>query len=117
ITKLSRRFEEDNYAEVEQGTLNSNIISAKELLQNYYESHDPTQKNRQRNDVGSQYRSIILTTSDEQANTAIAVTQQYQQILTKAGYGTIATQSNTQAQINSAEEYHKNYLAKHEIAV
>ena len=112
ITKLSRRFDEDNYAEVVQVTFNSNIISAKELLQNYYESHDPTQKNRQGNDVGTQYRSIILTTSDEQANTAIAVTQQYQQLLTKAGYGTIATQIKPLERFYSAEEYHQNYLEK-----
>ena len=112
ITKLSRRFDEDNYAEVVQVTFNSNIISAKELLQNYYESHDPTQKNRQGNDVGTQYRSIILTTSDEQANTALAVTQQYQQLLTKAGYGTIATQIKPLERFYSAEEYHQNYLEK-----
>ncbi|TMO20937.1 peptide-methionine (S)-S-oxide reductase MsrA [Pseudoalteromonas sp. S4741] len=112
ITKLSRRFDEDNYAEVVQVTFNSNIISARELLQNYYESHDPTQKNRQGNDVGTQYRSIILTTTDQQASIAKAVTSEYQQLLSKADYGKIATQIKPLERFYSAEEYHQNYLEK-----
>ena len=110
ITKLSRRFDEDNYAEVVQVTFNSNIISARELLQNYYESHDPTQKNRQGNDVGTQYRSIILTTTDQQASIAKAVTSEYQQLLSKADYGKIVTQIKPLERFYSAEEYHQNYL-------
>ncbi|TMO98100.1 peptide-methionine (S)-S-oxide reductase [Pseudoalteromonas sp. S3260] len=112
ITKLSRRFDEDNYAEVVQVTFNSNIISARELLQNYYESHDPTQKNRQGNDVGTQYRSIILTTTDQQASIAKAVTSEYQQLLSKADYGKIVTQIKPLERFYSAEEYHQNYLEK-----
>ena len=112
ITKLSRRFDEDNYAEVVQVTFNSNIISARELLQNYYESHDPTQKNRQGNDVGTQYRSIILTTTDKQASIAKAVTSEYQQLLSKADYGKIVTQIKPLERFYSAEEYHQNYLEK-----
>ncbi|MCK8131677.1 peptide-methionine (S)-S-oxide reductase MsrA [Pseudoalteromonas sp. 2CM28B] len=112
ITKLSRRFDEDNYAEVVQVTFNSNIISARELLQNYYESHDPTQKNRQGNDVGTQYRSIILTTTDQQASIAKAVTSEYQQLLSKADYGKIVTQIKPLERFYSAEEYHQNYLGK-----
>ena len=112
ITKLSRRFDEDNYAEVVQVTFNSNIISARELLQNYYESHDPTQKNRQGNDVGTQYRSIILTTTDQQSSIAKAVTSEYQQLLSKADYGKIVTQIKPLERFYSAEEYHQNYLEK-----
>ncbi|MGB1976244.1 MAG: peptide-methionine (S)-S-oxide reductase MsrA [Pseudoalteromonas tetraodonis] len=112
ITKLSRRFDEDNYAEVVQVTFNSNIISARELLQNYYENHDPTQKNRQGNDVGTQYRSIILTTTDQQASIAKAVTSEYQQLLSKADYGKIVTQIKPLERFYSAEEYHQNYLEK-----
>ncbi len=112
ITKLSRRFDEDNYAEVVQVTFNSNIISARELLQNYYDSHDPTQKNRQGNDVGTQYRSIILTTTDQQASIAKAVTSEYQQLLSKADYGKIVTQIKPLERFYSAEEYHQNYLEK-----
>ena len=112
ITKLSRRFDEDNYAEVVQDTFNSNIISARELLQNYYDSHDPTQKNRQGNDVGTQYRSIILTTTDQQASIAKAVTSEYQQLLSKADYGKIVTQIKPLERFYSAEEYHQNYLEK-----
>ena len=112
INKLSRRFDEDNYAEVVQVTFNSNIISARELLQNYYESHDPTQKNRQGNDVGTQYRFIILTTTDQQASIAKAVTSEYQQLLSKADYGKIVTQIKPLERFYSAEEYHQNYLEK-----
>jgi peptide methionine sulfoxide reductase msrA/msrB len=112
ITKLSRRFDEDNYTEVVQVTFNSNIISARDLLQNYYESHDPTQKNRQGNDVGTQYRSIILTTTDQQASIAKAVTSEYQQLLSKADYGKIVTQIKPLERFYSAEEYHQNYLEK-----
>ncbi|WP_350543989.1 peptide-methionine (S)-S-oxide reductase MsrA [Pseudoalteromonas sp. 5-MNA-CIBAN-0065] len=112
ITNQSRRFDEDNYAEVVQVTYNSNIISAKELLENYFESHDPTQKNRQGNDVGTQYRSIILTTTTEQAKVAKQVKSQYQQLLTQAEYGTIATIIKPLDTFYAAEEYHQNYLEK-----
>lgn len=112
IKKSSRRFDEDNYAEVVQVTFNSNLITVKELLQNFYENHDPTQKSRQGNDVGTQYRSIILTTNDEQSKTARVVTQEYQQLLTKAGYGKIVTQIKPLQDFYAAEEFHQNYLAK-----
>ncbi len=112
ITNQSRRFDEDNYAEVVQVTYNSNIISAKELLENYFESHDPTQKNRQGNDVGTQYRSIILTTTTEQVKVAKQVKSQYQQLLTQAEYGTIATIIKPLDTFYAAEEYHQNYLEK-----
>ena len=67
ITDQSRRFDENNYAEVVQVMYNSNIISAEDILKNYFESHDPTQKDRQGNAIGTQYRSIVLTTTDAQA--------------------------------------------------
>lgn len=112
ITKQSRRFDDNNYAEVVEVTFNSTIISAKELLQNYFESHDPTQKNRQGNDIGTQYRSIILTTTPEQQAQAKQVKSNYQQLLTDAGYGPIQTQIKPLKRFTPAEEYHQNYLQK-----
>ncbi|CAM4220396.1 peptide-methionine (S)-S-oxide reductase MsrA [Pseudoalteromonas ostreae] len=112
ITKQSRRFDENNYAEVVQVTYNSNIISAKTLLKNYFESHDPTQKNRQGNDIGTQYRSIILTTTAEQGQVAAQLRTQYQSKLTAAGFGAIKTTVKPLTEFFPAEEYHQDYLVK-----
>lgn len=112
ITKQSRRFDENNYAEVVQVTYNSNIISAATLLTNYFESHDPTQKNRQGNDIGTQYRSIILTTTTEQAEVVEKLRAQYQSKLTAAGFGEIQTIVKPLTEFFPAEEYHQDYLVK-----
>lgn len=112
ITKQSRRFDENNYAEVVQVTYNSNIISAATLLKNYFESHDPTQKNRQGNDIGTQYRSIILTTTTEQAEVVEKLRAQYQSKLTAAGFGEIQTIVKPLTEFFPAEEYHQDYLVK-----
>ncbi|MGO2130869.1 MAG: peptide-methionine (S)-S-oxide reductase MsrA [Pseudoalteromonas prydzensis] len=112
ITKQSRRYDENNYAEVVQVTYNSNIISAETLLKNYFESHDPTQKNRQGNDIGTQYRSIVLTTTAEQAKLVEQLKAQYQSKLTAAGFGTIKTIVKPLTEFFPAEEYHQDYLVK-----
>lgn len=112
ITKQSRRFDENNYAEVVQVTYNSNIISAATLLKNYFESHDPTQKNRQGNDIGTQYRSIILTTTTEQAEVVAKLRAQYQSKLTAAGFGEIQTIVKPLTEFFPAEQYHQDYLVK-----
>ena len=57
---------ETGHAEVVQITFDPDVISYKDLLTVFFASHDPTQLNRQGADVGSQYRSLVLTTSDEQ---------------------------------------------------
>ena len=112
ITKQSRRFDENNYAEVVKVTYNSNIISSDTLLKNYFESHDPTQKNRQGNDIGTQYRSIILTTTAEQAKLAAQLRAQYQTKLTAAGFGEIKTIIKPLTEFFAAEDYHQDYLVK-----
>ncbi|AOT10234.1 peptide methionine sulfoxide reductase [Pseudoalteromonas luteoviolacea] len=112
ITSSRRRFDENNYAEVVKVTYNANLISTESLIKSYFESHDPTQKNRQGNDVGTQYRSIILFDSDEQAKQAHALKARYQLLLQKAGYGDIQTKIKPLKRFYSAEEYHQNYLAK-----
>ena len=112
ITKQSRRFDENNYAEVVKVTFNSSIIDVETLLKRYFESHDPTQKNRQGNDIGTQYRSIILTTTAEQAQIAKELKQQYQAKLTDAGFGTIKTVIKPLTEFFMAEKYHQDYLVK-----
>ena len=59
ITRSSRRFDKNNYAEVVKVTYNSNELTTQSLLKHYFENHDPTQLNRQGNDVGTQYRSTF----------------------------------------------------------
>ena len=66
ITKLKNKFNANNHAEVVEVTYNKNIISTEKLLIHYFESHDPTQINRQGNDIGTQYRSTILYSNNEQ---------------------------------------------------
>jgi peptide methionine sulfoxide reductase msrA/msrB len=112
ITHQRNRFNPSNHAEVVKVTYNANAISAETLIQAFYEQHDPTQGNRQGNDIGTQYRSIILTTSSPQAATAERLTEDYQDLLTDAGYGDITTQIKPLEQFFSAEEYHQDYLAK-----
>lgn len=112
ITKRSNKNNPDNHAEVVQVTFDPEQISLEALLQHYFESHDPTQLNRQGNDIGTQYRSIILSNSPEQQARAEAVLQQYQPLLTAAGYGQIVTQLKPLTEFFPAEEYHQDYIAK-----
>ena len=103
ITKFINKFNPNNHAEVVEVTYNKNIISTKELLQHYFESHDPTQVNQQGNDIGSQYRSIILFTNDEQAQIAEELISEYQELLSNSGYGRIATKVKSLDSFFSAE--------------
>ena len=82
------------------------------LLRLFWENHDPTQGMRQGNDVGTQYRSVIFTHSDAQANTAEASRRMFQDELTKAGYGEIQTEIRPAGEFYFAEDYHQQYLAK-----
>ena len=82
------------------------------LVATFFESHDPTQGMRQGNDVGTQYRSAIYWTSDEQANIAEASRSNYAQQLKTAGFGGITTEVAPLADFFYAEEYHQQYLAK-----
>lgn len=112
ITKRSNKHNPNNHAEVVQVTFDPQQISLEALLQHYFESHDPTQLNRQGNDVGTQYRSIILSNSPQQQAKAKAVMQAYQPLLTAAGYGQIVTQLKPLAEFFPAENYHQDYIAK-----
>jgi len=87
-------------------------VSYEQLLRVFWESHDPTQGMRQGNDVGSQYRSLILTFSDAQRAAAEQSRRQYQRALSEAGYGDITTQIHEAPPFYYAEDYHQQYLAK-----
>ena len=87
-------------------------VSYERLLQDFWEQHDPTTRNRQGNDVGTQYRSGIYTYSEEQAATAKASLERYQDALTAAGFGEITTEIERAGDFYYAEDYHQQYLAK-----
>ena len=112
ITRFKHRFDPDNFAEVVEVRYNTEIISTEALLHHFFEHHDPTQKNRQGADFGTQYRSIILYADEQQHDAALQARDQFQQLLTAAGYGEIVTQIKPLQQFYPAEDYHQDYLAK-----
>jgi peptide-methionine (S)-S-oxide reductase len=87
-------------------------VSYEELLRVFWESHDPTQGMRQGNDVGTQYRSAIYTTSEAQRRAAESSRDAYQQALSKSGHGAITTEIRPAEEFYYAEDYHQQYLAK-----
>ena len=112
ITKFINKFNPNNHAEVVEVTYNKNIISTEELLQHYFESHDPTQLNQQGNDIGTQYRSIVLYTNKEQQRIVKNLIYEYQQLLSNSGYGQITTTVKSLDEFFRAETYHQDYIVK-----
>ena len=88
------------------------VISYDQLLQVFWEGHDPTQGMRQGNDRGTQYRSGIYTYSDAQAEAAKAAREAFQPRLRERGYGMITTEILPAPEFFYAEDYHQQYLAK-----
>jgi peptide-methionine (S)-S-oxide reductase len=89
--------------------------SYQEMLRLFWEGHDPTQGMRQGNDVGTQYRSLIMWYDEAQLEAATASLSAYQQMLTAAGHGTITTELTATDDAHPfyyAEDYHQQYLAK-----
>ncbi|MGB6449583.1 MAG: peptide-methionine (S)-S-oxide reductase MsrA [Steroidobacteraceae bacterium] len=87
-------------------------VSYRELLEQFWESHDPTQGMRQGNDRGTQYRSAIYVLDEEQHRAAEGSKQAFQQRLTAAGFGAITTEIREAPEFYYAEDYHQQYLAK-----
>lgn len=85
-------------------------ISYQELLVKFWEEHDPTSGMRQGNDVGTQYRSTIYTTTPEQLELALAAKINYQNSLANSGLGEITTEIIAAPEFYFAEEYHQQYL-------
>ena len=88
------------------------VVPLEQLLKTFWEEHDPTQGMRQANDVGTQYRSAIYWTTEEQRQTIEASARAYGLGLRDAGYGTITTELAPSGPFYFAEEYHQQYLDK-----
>lgn len=84
----------------------------RKLMTTFWEAHDPTQGMRQGNDIGTQYRSAIYTTSDAQTKAALASKDAYNKALNAKRYGSITTEIKPAGEFYFAEDYHQQYLAK-----
>ena len=112
ITKTKNKFNKNNFAEVVMVNFNRSNLSLESILQHFFESHDPTQLNRQGNDIGTQYRSTILYKNNSQKVIAEKVAKEFQTLLTEAGYGIIQTAIRPLEKFYPAEKYHQDYIAK-----
>ncbi|MGD0330803.1 MAG: peptide-methionine (S)-S-oxide reductase MsrA [Nitrososphaeria archaeon] len=99
------------HAEVVQVRFDPDVISFKEILDIFFATHDPTTPNRQGNDVGTQYRSIILYHNDEQKSIAGQVIQELDSEKTYSA--PIVTQVESFKAFYAAEEYHRDYFKRH----
>jgi peptide-methionine (S)-S-oxide reductase len=96
------------HAEVVQVTYDPDRVSFEQLLEVFWAMHDPTQLDRQGPDIGDQYRSIVLTNSEEQRRAAEASKARAQQRFSRP----IATQVEPLEVFYPAEAYHQQYYAK-----
>ncbi|HTL22393.1 MAG TPA: peptide-methionine (S)-S-oxide reductase MsrA [Mycobacteriales bacterium] len=88
------------------------VVSYEELLKVFWEHHDSTQGMRQGNDIGTQYRSAVYTTSEAQLKSAQASRDTYQVALTRSGLDAITTEILPAGPFYYAEPYHQQYLHK-----
>jgi peptide-methionine (S)-S-oxide reductase len=88
------------------------VVSYADLLKVFWEGHDPTQGMRQGNDVGTQYRSGVYTTTPEQARAAAATKAAFETALKGRGFGPVTTEIAPAGPFYFAEAYHQQYLAR-----
>jgi peptide-methionine (S)-S-oxide reductase len=91
------------------------VVSTEQLLKTFWESHDPTQGYRQGNDRGTQYRSAVYWTTDEQREVVERTRATFQDALRRKGYGDITTELRPASEAGEfyyAEDYHQQYLFK-----
>ena len=100
------------HTEIVKVVYDPNAISLDTILKTFWEEHDPTQGMRQGNDVGTQYRSAIYTTTPEQAEIVRKSRDMYQAALDRAGRERITTEIAEAGPFYYAETYHQQYLAK-----
>lgn len=103
-----------NHAEMVEVIFDPAVISYQRLLAEFWVMHDPTSLNQQGGDIGTQYRSAIYTTSEEQMAQALLSKEIYQAELSKQGIGKIVTEILPATSITYwlAEDYHQKYLEK-----
>lgn len=103
-----------NHAEMVEVIFDPAVISYQRLLAEFWVMHDPTSLNQQGGDIGTQYRSAIYTTSEEQMAQALLSKEIYQAELSKQGIGKIVTEILPATSITYwlAEDYHQRYLEK-----
>lgn len=98
------------HAEVLRVEFDPGVISYRELLEIFFVVHDPTTLNRQGNDVGTQYRSVIFPTSETQLQTALALIEEMGEA--RVFPSAVVTKVETAAEFWPAEDYHHDYYAK-----
>jgi len=103
---------ETGHAEVVRIFYNTMNTDFEELMKIFWESHDPTQFNRQGNDIGTQYRSIILYDDKNIFSKLESSKTRYQQKLQVDSIGDIKTEIKPVKQFYLAEDYHQKYLYK-----
>ncbi|MBT0779765.1 peptide-methionine (S)-S-oxide reductase MsrA [Paracoccus sp. pheM1] len=101
------------HAEVVRVVYDSSRVSYERLLQIFWENHDPTQGNRQGNDVGSQYRSLVMVFNDSQKAAAELSKADYGNRLAVQGYPDITTQIIPAGPFWRAEDDHQQYLDRY----
>jgi peptide-methionine (S)-S-oxide reductase len=99
------------HTEVVQVVYDPARVAYADLLKVFWENHDPTQGMRQGNDVGTQYRSAIYTTTDEQLAEALASREAFGPVVRAGGYGDITTEIGKLDHYYYAEDYHQQYLS------
>jgi peptide-methionine (S)-S-oxide reductase len=105
-------YEETNHVEVVKVVYDPAVIKIDTLLKTFWECHDPTQGMRQGNDRGTQYRSVIYCSSEEDLDLSLSTMEKYQEVLSKNSYQQITTEILLAPKFYLAEEYHQQYLAK-----
>jgi peptide-methionine (S)-S-oxide reductase len=100
------------HAEVVLVVFDRTQTSLEAMLRVFWENHDPTQGNRQGNDIGTQYRSAIYFANEVQREAAEHSRDAFQTELTKARYGAITTEIAPLREFYYAEDYHQQYLGK-----
>ena len=100
------------HTEVVRVVYNPKIINLRKILIVFWEGHDPTQGMRQGNDIGTQYRSAIYVSENEDLIEVKETMKEFQKLLDKNGYKKITTEIKGYIEFYFAEAYHQQYLYK-----
>ncbi len=105
-------YKDTGHVEVVKIYYDPTVIDLNELLKIFWECHDPTQGMRQGNDIGTQYRSAIFCSNNNDIKKANDSKKKFQNVLSKNKYSDITTEISLIKNYYLAEEYHQQYLAK-----